>query len=129
MSPFNKNVSTLLLLAFFIIVTTFSMNAKADEFVVHNNATRTSPLNVTCGNSDGDFPSFFVDYGDKHPFEIEDASLNINCFFRWTGVIHKFQIYDNGRDQCVTCNWNIIPDGPCFQDELRGGEQCYPWYS
>ena len=129
MSPLKINVSPLLLLALFITVTTFSMNAKADEFEVHNNATQTSKLNVTCGNSWEDFPSFFVAYGDKYLFEIKDTSLNINCFFRWTGVIHKFQIYDTGRDQCVTCIWNIIPDGPCFQDELRGGEQCYSWYS
>ena len=129
MSPFNKNVSTLLLLAFFIIVTTFSMNAEADEFEVHNLATRTSKVNVTCANSFVDFPSFFVAYNEKHVFEIDNADANINCFFRWTGVIHKFQIYDVERDQCVTCVWNLKADGPCFQDQLRGGEKCYPWDS
>ena len=129
MSHFNKNVSTLLLLAFFIIFTTFSMNAEADEFVVHNNVTRTSKTKVTCANSYVDFPPFVLAYDEKFAVEIENADLNINCFFEWTGVSHKFQIYDVGRDQCVTCNWNLIADGPCFQDELRHGEQCYPWDS
>merc|ERR1712226_46247 len=126
---FNKNVSTLLLLAFFIIVTTFSMNAIADEFEVHNNTTRSSKLKVTCANKVDDFPSFSVAYGDKYLFEINNPSLNIGCTFEWTGASHKFQIYNTGRDQCVTCVWHVIPNGPCFQDDLRGGEKCYPWYT
>nr|POE95657.1 hypothetical protein CFP56_32725 [Quercus suber] len=105
------------------------MNAEADEFEVHNNATRTSKLNVTCANSLEDFRSFFIAYGDKYLFEIKDATYNINCFFQWKGALHKFQIYDVERDQCVSCIWHVIADGPCFQDDLRGGEKCYPWDS
>ncbi|KAL4601459.1 hypothetical protein ACB092_11G275000 [Castanea dentata] len=105
------------------------MNAEADEFEVWNYVTRLSKINGTCANSYNDFPSFFIAYGEKYLFSIEDATLNINCKWEWTGVSHKFEIFNVGRDQCVTCIWHLKPDGPCFQDKLRGGEQCYSWDS
>ncbi|KAL0006571.1 hypothetical protein SO802_008073 [Lithocarpus litseifolius] len=106
-----------------------SESEKADEFEVWNYATQTSKLNGTCANHDEDFPSFFIAYATNYTFSIENANLNINCEWEWTGVSHKFEIYNVDRDICVTCLWYLKPDGPCFQDQLRGGEQCYPWDS
>ncbi|XP_015966145.1 S-protein homolog 5-like [Arachis duranensis] len=52
-----------------------------------------------------------------------------NCTFSWYPGIHRFNIYDEIRDDPAChqqCNWNIKETGPCRVPDI-GAPKCYPW--
>ena len=131
MSPFNKNISTLLLLALFIIVITFSMNVEADEVDIYNYATNTTTIRAYCSNAIKNFTPYPYEMAyakDKFLLTLDDTR-SVSCVFKWVGErkFFTFEIYNTQRDICVTCIWYVRANGPCFQDQLLGGEKCYTW--
>lgn len=38
------------------------------------------------------------------------------CGFRWKDAFHRFEIYDELRDDdhCTECSWKLRKDGPCL---------------
>ncbi|KAL8141677.1 hypothetical protein V2J09_014709 [Rumex salicifolius] len=53
------------------------------------------------------------------------------CWFQWTDVTRRFDIYDQSRDAFVCtheCNWHVLESGPCLHNPDGGPfDQCYPW--
>ena len=106
MSPFNKNISTLLLLALFIIVTTFSMNVEADEVDIYNYATNTTTIKAYCSNAIKNFTPYPYEMAyakDKFLLTLDDTR-SVSCVFKWVGErkFFTFEIYNTQRDICVT---------------------------
>lgn len=124
MSHFNKNLSPLLLLALFINVTTFSMNAKAAIIDIYNYVSKPNlGVTIQCGTGEGDFFPYVLPYGQKYEFTL--TSLSAACSFRWDGgVLSYHMVYDPKHDTCSTCVWFLKPKpgGFCFQKP--DGEVC-----
>ena len=123
MSHFNKNLSPLLLLALFINVTTFSMNAKAATIDIYNYVAKPS-VKINCGTDEGQLYPYVLPYNDK--YEIPVDSLRVACDFKWNGGALSYQMmYDPTHDTCTTCVWHLNPKpkGLCFQ-KPGGGEAC-----
>ena len=128
MSPLKINVSPLLLLAVFIIVTTFSMDMKAANGVeIHvYNYVNEGKITVICATTGRKFPAYDIVY-KSGKYHVSADTLPISCDFQFQGKSHSFGIFDPERDKCSNCVWWIREVGPCFQDSLAGGELCYPW--
>lgn len=47
------------------------------------------------------------------------------CGFSWTGEFHWFDIYVQVRDECKSCNWEILKSGPCLIKETS--HECFLW--
>ncbi|RYR57862.1 hypothetical protein Ahy_A05g023550 [Arachis hypogaea] len=64
--------------------------------------------------------------------DVEQSTRNrivYNCSFSWYPGIHRFNIYDEIRDDPAChqqCNWNIKETGPCRVPDI-GAPKCYPW--
>ena len=113
MSHFNKNLSPLLLLALFIIVTNFSMNAEAATIEIYNNVTAKN-LNATanCQNTKVDFSPTEIAYGDKY---VINDTLRVFCSFKWQrGSFSIMEIYDSDHYICDPCLWSLQPRGLCY---------------
>jgi len=128
MSPFNKNVSPLLLLALFIIVNTFYMNAEAAEVVVYNYASQDSKLSVLCSTIVENYPAQLIGY-TVDQYKLIADTLVVTCNFQWGENSHTFDIFDPQRDTCNSCVWAVRAGGPCLQlnSDIGVNEQCYPW--
>lgn len=37
------------------------------------------------------------------------------CSFKWSGQVHRFNIYDGTRDECHRCNWSILQSRAGFR--------------
>ena len=113
MSHFNKNVSPLLLLALFIIVTNFSMNAEAVAIEILNNVTaKNLKATADCGNTKVEFSPTEIAYGDK--YVIHDT-LRVFCRFSWQGgSFSDMEIYDSQSYSCDPCDWRLQPEGLCY---------------
>ena len=47
------------------------------------------------------------------------------CSFVWFQHLHHFDVYEQERDTCTSCNWEIFESGPCrITDESR---DCFNW--
>ena len=113
MSHFNKNVSPLLLLALFIIVTNFSMNAEAVAIEILNNVTaKNLKATADCGNTKVEFSPTEIAYADK--YVIHDT-LRVFCRFSWQGgSFSDMKIYDSQYYSCDPCDWRLQPEGLCY---------------
>lgn len=124
MSHFNKNVSSLLLLALFINVTTLSMNAKAAKIYIYNLVSpANSNVTAICGTEVGDNMPYEIPY--SHAYDIISDTLSVACSFTWQGgALSWHLVYDVKHDTCTTCVWILKPKpaGFCFQKPE--GEVC-----
>lgn len=113
MNHFNKIVSPLLLLALFIIVTNFSMNAEAVTIEIFNNVTApNSKATADCQDSQHDFPPTEIAYGDKY---VINDTLRVFCHFNWHGgSFSDMEIYDSQSYVCDPCVWRLQPEGLCY---------------
>ena len=132
MSHVNKNLSPLLLLALFINVTTFSMNAKAVKIYIYNYVTTHDKLvTIHCDTEMGDLGSFNLPYDRK--YEIEINPMKVACDFKWDGgVLYYHMMYNPSSntpsDKCTTCVWLLRPKpgGLCYH-KSSGSEECYKY--
>ena len=128
MNQFNKNVSPLLLLALFITVTTFSMNAEAAEINVYNYVKEGTLISIFCTTEKESYPTVLIAYAIGTYNRTVDVTMT--CTFKWGQDSHVFDIFDPARDTCKICVWVVRATAPCLQHSLIGAnEQCYPWKS
>ena len=126
MSHFNKNLSPLLLLALFINVTTFSMNAKAILIDIHNFVSKQD-WNVKIQCETPTLLPHFVQYGYK--YEINITAQNITCSFKWAeGELSNHLMYNPNHDTYSTCVWILRPKPGrlCFH-KSDVSENCFPY--
>ena len=124
----NKNVSPLLLLALFITVTTFSMNAEAAEINVYNYVKEGTLISIFCTTEKESYPTVLIAYAIGTYNRTVDVTMT--CTFKWGQDSHVFDIFDPARDTCKICVWVVRAAGPCLQHSLIGAnEQCYSWKS
>ena len=128
MTPFNKNVSPLLLLALFIIVTTFSMNVEASTMLIYNNVTQPGQnLTATCGTIKGDAPPYEITLNEK--YTVISDELDVICHFKWPGgFLDSLLIFRKGTYPCDICLWIFKSYGACYQ-RADGTEACSKYNS
>ena len=72
-----------MLLALFIIVTNFSINAEAVTIEIYNNVTaKNLKATADCGNTKVDFPPTEIACGGKY---VITNTLRVFCSFKWQG--------------------------------------------
>ena len=128
MSPFNKKNFPLLLLALFIIVTTFSMNVEASTMLIYNNVTQPGQnLTATCGTIKGDAPPYEITLNEK--YTVISDELDVVCHFKWPGgFLDSLLIFRKGTYPCDTCVWIFKSYGACYQ-RTDGTEACSKYNS
>ncbi|ESR33772.1 hypothetical protein CICLE_v10007141mg [Citrus x clementina] len=131
MSTFNK---VTLLLALLLISYT-SARKPSNSLKVHINVFNKlgNGLDVTvhCKSKNDDLgerllhqnESFFIHF---HP-QVFQRTLYY-CSFKWSGQIHRFDIYNGLRDGCTECNWSILQDGPCLAQTPFSPGACYKYH-
>ena len=124
MSPFNKKKFPLLLLALFIIVTTFSMNTEAATVYIYNYVTREDLKVAVYCNTDGGFlPTLVIAYGDNVDIVTD---VKIACDFEWKGGrLNYTTLFDPASDTCNPCLYLLGPFELCFK--YVGGSKCYKY--
>ncbi|KDO46292.1 hypothetical protein CISIN_1g038207mg [Citrus sinensis] len=77
----------------------------------------------------------FVSYTSVNNASLMNPKVHVNifnktlfyCSFKWSGQIHRFDIYDGLRDGCQECKWSILQDGPCLAETHFSPGACYKY--
>jgi len=88
-------------------------------------------LTIDCIVRNHDLGARILDYGETFEFSFSsnffcEVPLYF-CRFIWRGASHYFDIYNQNRDKCVECMWNIFETGPC--KVYPKYSKCYAWKS
>ena len=98
-----------------------------------NELTNNQDLTFHCKSKDDDLGEHTIKNGGIYEFKfrprfIFGATLFF-CSFNWPSdnTTHYFDIYDEDRDWCDACYWDIAESGPCLQNDGLGRRLCYSW--
>jgi len=86
-------------------------------------------LAIHCKDKHHDLGNKILSYGERFNFSFKpNKFLYVTlyfCRFTWVGASHHFDIYDEYRDDCVECLWEIVERGPC--NVYPRFSKCYMW--
>ncbi|KAJ0054161.1 hypothetical protein Pint_02438 [Pistacia integerrima] len=91
---------------------------------INNYLQNKLDLTVHCKSANDDLGEHIVPYLKNYTFTFKKRFFQgtlFFCSFQWNGPLHWFDIYDQSRDDCDDCLWEITETGPCFYS------QCYEW--
>lgn len=96
--------------------------------VINNNLPSHQDLKVHCKSKDDDIGERLLHPGNTYQIRFRPTiwpweETLFFCSFQWSGKLKYFNVYDEVRDKCNLCNWNLREIGPC----LQGGD-CYLWH-
>ncbi|KAE9612779.1 putative plant self-incompatibility S1 [Lupinus albus] len=83
--------------------------------IMINNMSK--PLNLHCKDKSHDNGDIGLNPGQSYSFKfIANPFLNVtlwHCSFSWRGAVRRFDIYNEKRDQCKTCTWEMFEANLC----------------
>ncbi|WVZ15704.1 hypothetical protein V8G54_013270 [Vigna mungo] len=86
-------------------------------------------LTVHCKDKHHDLGTHVLQYGGNYKFSFKPnffARVTLYfCRFSWEGGSHSFDIYDEDRDDCSLCVWNVLESGPCMH--YAKYDECFAW--
>ncbi|RHN52862.1 putative plant self-incompatibility S1 [Medicago truncatula] len=107
--------------------------------MINNVVLGATPANITlhCKSKDEDLGFHTLEFLGNYMFSFKPTLIPWQttlffCSFAWSGspYLHYFNIYDNKRDDCKTCNWKIYENMTCkYLTERRSFNACWPWNS
>ncbi|KAE8654107.1 hypothetical protein F3Y22_tig00117056pilonHSYRG00892 [Hibiscus syriacus] len=101
--------------------------------VIHNDIGAGSYLTFHCKSKNDDLGVHVLTYGYTYTIKFRPLFMTGTlyfCGFEWDGTVHRFDIYDEDRDDpiCTHCEWKIKPTGPCMQNPRNSKfDICYGW--
>ncbi|KOM25385.1 hypothetical protein LR48_Vigan102s004300 [Vigna angularis] len=139
------SISKIALLLSLLLTTLFSLQLKGSEdevvpsevdnwlsfkvYVAISNFLVSKNLTVHCKDKHHDLGSHVLKYGETYDFGfIPNLFWRVTlyfCRFTWEGASHSFDVYNQKKNDCEECVWNILESGPCKVD--RKHNQCYAW--
>ncbi|KAI4313537.1 hypothetical protein L6164_026510 [Bauhinia variegata] len=89
-------------------------------------------LTVHCKSKDDDLGFHTLQPGQSYQFHFRPelfATTLYFCSFAWPGdpSLHKYDVYDQKRDFCHFCSWQIHKTNLCRFKEGSGYTDCYPY--
>ncbi|WVZ15008.1 hypothetical protein V8G54_012574 [Vigna mungo] len=95
--------------------------------VAISNFLVSKDLTLHCRDKHNDVGTHILKYGERYDFDFRPnffAKLTLYyCSFTWVGASHSFDVYNQNKDDCNQCAWNILESGPCKVFP----KQCYAW--
>ena len=102
----------------------FSSSIRVD---LVNHLDSGADLTIHCKEKHNDLGYVTVKSQKTYSFSFHVTNIILNklffCSFQWSsGPLHYFDVYDQFRDTCEYCLWNIGENGPC---NMKG--DCKAW--
>ncbi|KAL3729227.1 hypothetical protein ACJRO7_026345 [Eucalyptus globulus] len=97
---------------------------------INSNLSAATTLTVHCKSKNDDLGDHTITSTRSWGFKFRPNFFKTTlffCSFAWPNEFHRFDIYDENRDECTECIWTVFPNGPCKLNETRGIDFCYPW--
>ncbi|KAE9612780.1 putative plant self-incompatibility S1 [Lupinus albus] len=135
----NKMVLTwlLILVTIFVTIQTLMVDEVSGAIIFKTTVmminNMSKPLVLHCKDKNHDNGFVGLNPGQSYSFKfITNPFLNRTlyyCSVAWRGVFHRFDIYNELRDQCKNCIWEIFENRLCkISADDRAGE-CFNWSS
>jgi len=101
--------------------------SKVDVIIINFMAKKV--LTFHCKDKHHDLGTQVLGFSERFTFSFKpNKFMKITlyfCRFTWVGGSHHFDIYDEYRDDCTECIWQIFESGPCiFHPKFN---KCYVW--
>ncbi|KAK8643590.1 hypothetical protein V6N13_012878 [Hibiscus sabdariffa] len=133
MNPRIINLVWFLSLTVFFVASEASFLLHKADVLVYNDLGVGMQLMVHCKSRNDDLRVRILGYRNHFEFKFRPqfwGSTLFHCTFKWNGVSHRFDIYEQNRDirLCNRCLWNITLKGPCMLNSKTSKyDICYPW--
>ncbi|CAL0317311.1 unnamed protein product [Lupinus luteus] len=94
---------------------------------------QSQPLVVRCKDKSHDNGYVALNPGQSYDFKfIPNPFLNRTlwyCTFSWKGANHTFDIYNELRDRCTLCIWELFEANLCKKSPAERSRECFAWDS
>jgi hypothetical protein len=134
------SILLIILFAFEAKETTSAFYHRVTVTIINALSAPPTPTSITvhCKSKDDDLGFHTLVFGGVYKFSFKPIffprtkNTLFFCSFTWPGnpFRHYLDIYDQKRDGCTDCSWQIMIDGGCQYNKRSGlYNRCYRWKS